>query len=210
MLVLLSIFSFSAAVVFGYLAWHTRREERRRSDARIAALAMAIDGDDPGADGPPAMFGRPRHAGVRRNPILTAAAGIGVTVAIVVAVAMTTRQPEQPARTESQLELLAMRDARDRDTLTISGVVRNAGRGSEIDRVTAVVLAYGPNGSFLATGRAPLEIPRLRPGEESPFVVSLPGVIGVQRYRVTFRGSQGVVRHVDLRAASSDPAQRRT
>ena len=199
MLVVLSTLFFAAAVVFGSLAWHARREERRRSDARVAALAQALDGDDPNTAGPPAMFGS-RQAGVRRSPILSAAAGIGVTVALVIGVAMATRQPAQPAPVESRLELLSMRDARERDTLTISGLVRNTRRGGEIGHITAVVLAYGRDGNFIATGKAPLEIPRLRPGEESPFVVSLPGVAGVQRYRVTFRGNQGVVRHIDLRA----------
>jgi hypothetical protein len=201
-------------VVFGVLAWKTRRAEQRRSEARVAALAAALDGGGSEADAP-AMFMRPR-AGVRRNPILSAAAGVAVTVALVVGAAMATRQSANPAssaaRTPSDapLELLAMRDVRDRDTLTISGLVRNARRGSEVDHVTAVVVAYGRDGHSLGTAKAPLEVPRLRPGEESPFVVSLPGMTGVQRYRVTFRGSGGVVRHIDRRAAAAGRADRRT
>jgi hypothetical protein len=219
MLVILSILFFAAAIVFGYLAWDTRREEQARSDARIAALASAVDGDDGSDSESPAMFVRPHDAGVRRNPIVSAAAGIGVTVALVIGVAMATREPadhtsavssaSNAATGTASLELLAMRDTRDRDTMTISGLVRNARHGGDTERITAVVLAYGRDGSLITTGKAPLEIPRLRPGEESPFTVSLPNAAGVQRYRLTFRGSQGIVRHVDLRTAVPGVARRR-
>jgi hypothetical protein len=219
MLVALAILFFAAAIVFGYLAWHARREEQARSDARVAALASAVDGDEPGDSESPVMFARDSHVAVRRSPIMSAAAGIGVTVALVVGAAMATRQPAttavdvaSPPATpgiEARLELLAMRDARDRDMMTISGLVRHGGRGGETDHITAVVRAYGRDGRLITTGTAPLEIPRLRPGQESRFTVSLPDAAGVQRYRLTFRGSQGIVRHVDLRTAARGPARRR-
>ena len=76
MLVGSSIVFFCAAVVFGVLAWKTRRAEQRRSDARVAALATALDGD--GEADAPAMFAGPSGTGVRRSPILSAAAGIAV------------------------------------------------------------------------------------------------------------------------------------
>ena len=37
------------------------------------------------------------------------------------------------------------------------------------------------------------------PGDESPFVVNVPNVSDVARYRVTFRSGNGVVRHTDRR-----------
>ena len=202
MLVGLYLVFFAAAIGFGFLAWRTRREEQLRSEARVAALAMAVDGDVASAPSEQAMFTRSRHAGVRRHPIVSAAAGIAVTVALVVGVAMATRESVNTTagiEAESQLELLAMRDARLDGTLTISGLVRNGRRGGEVHRVTAVVLAFGDDGTFIASARAPIEIQRLRPGEQSPFVVSVPGVANVQRYRVTFRDGRGVVRHLDLR-----------
>src|SRR5207247_871120 len=95
----------------------------------------------------------------------------------VIGVAMATRQPANvDERTPSQLELLSMRDARDHDTLTISGLVRNGRKSADVDHVTAVVFAFGSGGNFMASGRAPIEILRLRPGEESPFLVTVPGV----------------------------------
>jgi hypothetical protein len=218
MSVVLLIMSIAAAVVCATIAWHASHEEQRRSDARVAALAAAVDGageDAVGGAGAPspghAMFERPEFVAVSRNPTLVAVAGITVTVAVLGGLILATRgaaetspnpggtaASTQPASAQPQLELLAMRDARHRDTLTISGLVRN-GRGAEADHLTAVILAFGRDGHFLATGWAPLEITRLRPGEESPFVVSVAGVRDAQRYRVTFRNEQGVVRHVDMR-----------
>src|SRR6185369_2518715 len=133
-----------------------------------------------------------QSAAVRRNPILTAAAGIGITVAFVVGVAMATRDASDNTTTAaasnrqatsgtargSQLELLAMHDTRSRDTLTISGLVRNARSNTDVDHLTAVVLAFGRDGNFLTTGRAPLEIARLRPGEESSFAVTVQDAAG--------------------------------
>ncbi len=210
MLVALSIIPFAAAIVFGVMAWHTRREEQRLSDARVSARSAALYGSDD--DDGHRMFPEQHSLVVRRNPILTAAAGIAITVAFVVGVAMATRSGDRTSSAAgtahatagfasgSQLELLAMRDTRDRDTLTISCLVRNGPAGTDIDHLTVVVLAFGRDGNFLATGRALLEIAQLRPGEESPFVVTVPGVADVQRYRVTFRDAQGVVKHIDLRA----------
>lgn len=214
MLVVLSVLSFIAAIVFGALAWHARREEQRRSDARVAALAMAIDGDM--AAQPPAahpMFTPERHVAARGNPILKAAVGIAMTVLVVIAVAMAAHDKPSTGTTAehagqratagadagTRLELLAMRDSRNRDALTVSGLVRNARSSGEIDHVSAVVLAFGRDGTFIASSRAPLDMSRLRPGEESPFVVTVPGAAGVERYRVTFRTDHGVIRHLDLR-----------
>jgi len=47
----------------------------------------------------------------------------------------------------------------------------------------------------------------LGPGDESPFVVNIPNVVDVARYRVTFRSGSGVVRHVDRRANQTQLAQ---
>jgi hypothetical protein len=39
----------------------------------------------------------------------------------------------------------------------------------------------------------------IRPGEQSPFVVTVPNVSGVNRYRVAFHQPGGVVAHIDRR-----------
>ena len=105
------------------------------------------------------------------------------------------------------LELMSMRHQRQGTTLTVSGLVRNPSQGVAMNSVTAVVFAFDRNGAFLASGRAALDFSTLAPGEESPFVVNVPNVSDVARYRVTFRSGNGVVRHIDKRGNQVQLAQ---
>jgi hypothetical protein len=100
---------------------------------------------------------------------------------------------------EAPLELVALRDERSSDQLTIHGVVRNPARGAEIDHVIAVVLVFNEQGGFLTSGRAALDTSALAPGGESAFAVSIPGAATVGRYRVSFRDDARVIPHVDRR-----------
>ena len=100
-----------------------------------------------------------------------------------------------------------MRHAREGATMTVTGLVRNPAAGVEARRVAAIVFAFDRAGSFLGSGRAPLDFVVLEPGGESPFVVTIPNVAGVARYRVSFRTDDGVVRHVDRRADQLKLAQ---
>jgi hypothetical protein len=76
-----------------------------------------------------------------------------------------------------------------------------------VSGVTAVVFAFDRNGGFVASGRAPLDFGSLAPGDESPFVVAVPNVSQVARYRVSFRTGRGIVRHVDRRGDQVQFAQ---
>jgi hypothetical protein len=105
------------------------------------------------------------------------------------------------------LELMSMRHQRQGTTLTVSGLVRNPSQGVAMNGITAVVFAFDRSGAFLASGRAALDFSALGPGDESPFVVNIPNVSDVARYRVTFRGGSGVVRHVDRRGNQVQLAQ---
>jgi len=105
------------------------------------------------------------------------------------------------------LELVSMRHQREGTTLTVSGLVHNPTAGTAVNGVTAVVFAFDRNGGFVASGRAPLEFASLAPGDESPFVVAVPNVSDVARYRVSFRTGQGIVRHVDRRSNQVQLAQ---
>ncbi|PYR78214.1 MAG: hypothetical protein DMF87_14730 [Acidobacteria bacterium] len=58
-----------------------------------------------------------------------------------------------------------------------------------------------------ASGRAPLDFDALAPGDESPFIVNVPNVTNVARYRVTFRSGDTVVRHIDRRSNQVQLAQ---
>ena len=103
------------------------------------------------------------------------------------------------AAPKAPLELVALRHRRDADSLSITGVVRNPVSGARLQNLTAVVFLFGRDGSFLASGRAPIDYSTLPPGDESPFVVTMkvPGAVG--RYRVSFRTDDRVMPHVDRR-----------
>jgi len=95
---------------------------------------------------------------------------------------------------------VSMRDARTAGTLTISGLVRNPRTGTLLSRVSVTAYAFDANGAFLASGRALLDVTSLSPGDDSPFLVSVPVTEGVARYRIGFRGEDGrVIAHVDKR-----------
>ena len=74
-------------------------------------------------------------------------------------------------------------------------------------RKADILFAFDRSGAFVASGRAPLDFSALAPGDESPFVVNVPNVSDVARYRVTFRSGNGVVRHIDRRTDQVQLAQ---
>jgi hypothetical protein len=109
---------------------------------------------------------------------------------------------QQGANTASAigLELLSLRDSRQPASLTITGLVQNPRGGAPLSRVTVTAYAFDDKGSFLASGRAPIDVAALAPGDESPFVVSVPVADAVARYRIGFRGEDGrVIAHIDKR-----------
>ncbi len=77
-------------------------------------------------------------------------------------------------------------------TLTVTGLVRNPRRGAAANRVSPSSSAFDRHGDFVASGRAPLDFLALEPGDESPFLVTIPNVGDVGRYRVSFRTDAGV------------------
>ncbi len=210
-LLALTIVALVAAAGFGTLTWRLLREERSRSAARVAALSSAIDGAEPAA-APPAigeLFAPAHSEAARGTPIIKLA--VGVVMALILIVAVAAGRGERSgsdtrvaaAAGSAPLELLSMRHTRDGDTFTVSGLVRNPRAGGEVTRVTAVVFAFDRAGTFVASGRAPLDFTTLDPGDESPFVVTVPRVRDVGRYRVSFRTGDGAMRHVDRRGEQS-------
>ena len=137
---------------------------------------------------------------------------VPVIGAMIVVLALTTiyfvsGQPEAPVQaaragagaTNVPLELVALAQARKGDILTVSGTVRNPPTAIERRQLAAVVFVFDRNGSFVASGRAPLDYQALAPGDESPFVITVPGAAAVSRYRVSFREADDVLPHVDRR-----------
>jgi hypothetical protein len=114
------------------------------------------------------------------------------------------------AAAAAPLELLTLRHTAGAGSLTVSGLVQNPrGGGAALRRVAAVVYALDANGEVLATSRAPIDLTTFGPGEESPFVVTVPVGGAVARYRVGFRADGGeVIAHVDRRAGAEALAHR--
>lgn len=236
-LLLVTLLSMLLAAIMSVIAWRIAGDERRRSDARVAALAADIhDGaPEPASAAPCAVVDelelRPERLVSTSGDLFAAAppraasrwaavvgAGVlvfGSAVALVVVLSGGSTAgarpaagtatdaapaPQAPAR---PLELVALGHERDGDRLTVRGIVRNPGTGVPMDHLTAVVFLFDRAGGFLTSGRVAVEPMGLRPGGESPFVITVPGATEVGRYRVSFRTDERVVPHVDRR----DPIQ---
>jgi hypothetical protein len=211
-LLALIVVSLLSAAGFGGFAWHLLREERRRSAARVAVLSSAIDATTPAraTPGVSELFAPKPSAAAHGSPLIKLAVGVGMAIVLIVVVASANRgagsadeEKQAEASASAPLELISMRHTREGDRLTVSGLVRNPRAGTDATRVTAVILAFNRAGAFVNSARAPIDFTMLEPGEESPFVVTLPAAADVGRYRVSFRTDAGVVRHVDRRAADS-------
>ena len=205
-LVALSITAVVAACAAAAYAWRVARQDRLRSEARVAALAAAIDGT--AGDVPAAMFERAPRTRLQGRPLLKLGVGFAMAVGIIVLVAMSSDRratsAAEPAaaptaQSTQELELLSMRHARAGDNMTVTGLVRNRGEAAPA-AIMAVVFVFDRDGGFVASGRAPLEFARIAKGDESPFQVTIPDVKEVGRYRVSFRTESGIVPHVDRRA----------
>ncbi len=86
--------------------------------------------------------------------------------------------------------------------------MQNPRDGAVLSKVIATALLFGPDGTFLASGRAPLDFTVLRPGDESGFVINVPVTAPVARYRVGFRSEDGrVIGHIDRRTGVDDGQQ---
>ena len=214
MSLIVSMIAVGLAVFFAALAWRLTRDERLRSEARVAALGEAIDDATVTASiervGVPAAFlAQELPTTASRGGVIKVAMGFAGAVALIIAIATMSTNHERraasapgatPVARDGSLELLSMRHDRTADTLTVTGLVRNGGT-APADRLIAVVFTFDRNGNFVASGRAPVEFVSLSPGDESPFRVSVPNVGDVGRYRVSFRTEAGIVRHVDRRQA---------
>jgi hypothetical protein len=99
----------------------------------------------------------------------------------------------------STLELVSLRHERRGAALDVTGLVRNPSSGPAVDKLSAVVFLFDQQGGFLSSARAGVDYTTLSPGDESPFVISMPAPANVARYRVSFRTDAGVVPHIDRR-----------
>ena len=219
-LLVVTLTSMLVAAIMSTIAWRIAGDQRRRSDARVAALAAEIhDRPSPAADfiradpGDSHLFEAGRARSGSRVAIVFGGGAVvfGAAVAFaMLAGSASTRAPRASHPPEAAvaaasplpLELLALGHERVGDQLTVRGVIRNPASGVAMDRITAVVLLFTPDGGFLESGRADLAAADLRPGGESTFVVTVPRAADVARYRVSFRTDERVVPHLDRRHES--------
>jgi hypothetical protein len=165
----------------------------------------------------PASRGRSRMIGVLAGGALAATAAAAIvglssgrfsparSVPTERSAAAPSRAQEAPApapRADVPVELVALGHERVGDELTIRGVVRNPSAGSELKRLTAVVVLLTPEGGILEGGHHDVET-ALKPGEEARFVVTVPHAAEIGRYRVSFRTEDHIVSHVDRRHEES-------
>ncbi len=199
--------SLAAAGFMSALTWRLSREERQRSDARVAALSSAIydDADDGLFSGH--LF-RTQSPSIARYG-LVAIAGICVVSAVAGLALVSSRSPHrQPAQTaaarpapDAPLELLALEHERDGEQLIVRGIVRNPAGAAERDGLAAVVLLFGSDGALISTSRAAVPSNRLAPGATTPFVVNIAGSSDVDRFRLSFRTETRIEPHVDRRTS---------
>jgi len=223
--------SMVLAAVMSAVAWRMATEDRRRSEARVAALSAEIHGDPrhrpapaalddleirpaPAPDGSDMFATAARHSGPRRVVVAAGVLVVGGVAALAIllsggsnvgarsgapapsaAAAAPRSEPSQP----TPLELMALTHEREGDQLIVRGIVRNPPSATPFKDVAAVVFLFNRDGGFLASGRVTIDPSALRPGGQTPFVVTIPGAADAGRYRVSFRTDDRVVPHVDRR-----------
>ncbi len=224
-LVTVTVLSMSMAAALSAIVWRMLRLERQRTDARVASLTqLAARTQTPAIDLPirqaPApvasapLFVEREHVSPwrARAGVMVALGLVGVSIVLFALSAGAGSRPApskaaaavtaaQPATAPSAgLELLSLRDSRQPGSLTITGLVQNPRTGMALSHVTVTAYAFDDKGALLASGRALIDVTALAPGDESPFVVSVPVTEAVARYRIGFRDEAGrVIAHVDRR-----------
>lgn len=148
----------------------------------------------------PTLFGEVQADRRAGSPLLLAA-GVVVVLIATAGIYLFSRAGGTASASQgpAPLELTSLAHERSGDSLKISGLVNNPRAGRAYSDVAAVVFTFDRQGNYLSSGRADLDYRQLPPGEESPFVITLPSAAGVVRYRVSFRTEAAVIPHVDRR-----------
>jgi hypothetical protein len=225
---IVTLLSLALAAGLSVIVSRLLQAERERSEARVEALRQMAEGE-PGqgqgsgfevqgcsvATGPSDLFTEPaaQPAWATRAAIAAIAATVligGVTLfrSIPAAPESATASPAGAPLAGATLDLLSLHHEQRGQTLTISGLVQNPRGGRPLEGIVITAHLVGADGTVVGSGRSSLDYTRLAPGDESPFVVTVPAVSGGSRYRIGFRTSDGrVVGHVDRRAGSTPVAR---
>ena len=200
--VLVTGLSVGVAAFASVIAWRLVRDERRRSEARVQALAAEI-GAEPGDS--PLEPGSALPFPLAAAAIIAFVAAGAVGAAGAFALNRDAATPAAPIATPAPvadvpLELVALGHDRSGTGLTVRGIVRNPAGSASRGGLSAFVQIYDDRGGLLTTGSAPLASAALGPGAESTFVIVVPNADRVERYRVSFRSADNVIPHLDRRA----------
>jgi len=223
-LIIITVVSLVVAAVMSAVAWRITRDERGRSEARVSALAADIHGEGPSPSPvhvSDSFFAEERSR-TPGSPFRALAIGIlvvGTAIGLVVfasgsprssvaaaptaaaapgnSVAPTPKAPEAPVA--APLELVKLGHEREGDRLVVRGVVRYPA-GTDVANLVAIVSVFNHAGDIAASGQG--LVAGTRPeaaGVESTFVVTVPGVRDVARYRVAFKSNERIIAHLDRR-----------
>ena len=203
-LAVFAVVALLMALGMGAVTWRLLRDERRRSEARIAALVAALEGS-PGAPPSPVSPASP-PADARAPGWLARVAGMGAVAGLVLAVALVTvlglggdgAGPETSApAAPAPIELLALEHEPAGDMLAIRGSVR-AADASVSGPLAVLATALDAAGATVARGR--VDLASLAPGAVLPFAVEVPAA--GTRYRISFLRAGAAVPHVDRRTSA--------
>jgi hypothetical protein len=224
MLIVVTLVSTAAAVAMSVVAWRLARNERRRSEARIAALAAEIGAEPLDEPLRPLFDNRPvvgvdmftatpldhHERSWTAATVGVLAVGSAVWAAVILGTGARSTSaadphPRPPAAATtlaapSPLELVALSHERSGDRLTVRGVVRRPDPAAPTSDITAVVSLFSHDGEFLGSGRTAVDVSGLAPGAETAFVVTIPSAATVGRYRVSFRDGDLTIPHLDMRS----------
>ena len=233
-LITVTLLSLFLAISMGVVTWRLVQEERRRSAARLAALAAELgrggelsvnEAADPLAPGSPAdgdaanapeaetggLFAsgfQSTSTGWGRFAALAGAAVVGLVVAATVLLLSRPGAGGAAAADDGgrpPLDLIALRHAAEGPFLDIRGSVRNPAEADDAERLSVVALAFDATGTLVATRRTPVETLSVPPGADSPFTIRLLAA-GISRYRISFLLDETTVPHIDRRPTPQPPA----
>lgn len=213
-------------IAMGVVTWRLVREERRRSAARLAALAATLGQRESPAVAVDVVIASPIQTvedAPSGQPALSTEsvtdlfsmstgptegwgrrlAGVGVAgalLAVLVSVAIfsVSTGSENAEAAQSPVELLSLAHDQQDGMLAISGTVRDLTDRSDAGTLSVLAMAFDDEGQMVASGRAPIEKPALSVGGESSFVVSIPAE-QASRYRISFLVDDTTVPHLDRR-----------
>lgn len=220
LLVVVLVVALVMAVAMSLFAWRVLRRDRERTDIRVARLRALAASSPPSAPEPDFSLEPTFDPGLFASAAPAAAGPQWGTMALVVVVFMTigagsvyglygsgqhiswpVASFSTSAAVPAPLELVSLSHRREPGgDFIVTGLVQNPVQGRNTAGLVAVVYLFDGDGQFFASGKSAIEVSSLAPGDQSPFLIRLPTIAKVSRYRIGFRlGDGGVYAHVDRR-----------